>query len=86
MFARQYLLNECGDPHFFFGAINNKSIDTVRTVFWLGFYGSFIHKLRFLQKDFPPKVPIFWNTNVKNTNITPKYCHIVLLTLTSPTP
>ena len=39
-----------------------------------------------ILKDFPPKVPIFWNTNVKCTNITPKFCHIFLLTLTLPTP
>ena len=33
----------------------------------------------FFVKYFPPNVPIFWNTNVKNTNITPKFCHIVFI-------
>ena len=62
---------------FFFVLISSKSIDTIRAVFGLGFYGSFFHKPSILRKYFPPNVPISWKTNVKITNITPRFCHIV---------
>ena len=63
----------------FFVLNSSKSNDTTRAGFELGFYGSFFHKPWFLLKYFPPNVPISWNTNVKNTIITPKFCHIVFI-------
>ena len=61
-------------PPVFFRAISGKSINKIRIVFWLGFYGLFFHKLRILLRYCPHKTLTFWNTNAKNTNIAPKWC------------